>query len=658
MKRILVHASLVSTLLLTALISSARESLPSTVFSRLPEVTTVRLSPDGDRMLAKVNINGEGVVVVKDLTDGTTYPLIKTSNEEYNIAHFQWLNNEYVAITASFKSKFQGSKVGRAVLLSQHYTGKGAPEWVTRGDRNKEISPQFLNDIVDLLPDDPNHILMAINYDDWESKTVYKVEIGGKKKRKRVQRFAENAVQWITDQQHNLRAYVSFRDDTFMVYARIGDKKKWHRLWKYEALTKDSVQPLGFDKDPNILYVNAYNEQGFLAVFKVDIRDPELTKVPVYSVEGRDADGYLLYSPVTGEVIGISSASERTGYHFIDDHYASVASGVDKVLKGSFETLIDISRNEKRWMFYSSSSDKPGVYYLFDQQSNGLTAIASRYPELNGIALPEKRRLRYSARDGVEIEAYLTLPLSFKADEDAEATDDAPASEQAVPTIIFPHGGPISQSFNDFDYWTQFFANRGYAVLQMNFRGSSGYGYDFMAAGFENWGQEMQNDIVDGVNWLVEEGITDRERICIAGASYGGYAAMAGLAKTPDLFRCGISFAGVTDLPGLLNHTRRFSNADVAEKQLGKKRKLLKAQSPLYLVENIQSPLLLIHGEEDIVVPFKQAKRMVKALKKQNADYEYLVLEGGDHFLSNQMHRHQVFQAMDAFLARHLPVDN
>ena len=194
-------------------------------------------------------------------------------------------------------------------------------------------------------------------------------------------------------------------------------------------------------------------------------------------------------------------------------------------------------------------------------------------------------------------------------------------------------------------------------MLQMNFRGSSGYGYDFMSAGFENWGRLMQDDVTDGVEWLIDKGIAHKDKICIAGASYGGYSALIGLAKTPDLYRCGISFAGVTDVAALIAYKRWHKTSEVWKKMLGYKRSVLKKNSPVYLAQNITSPVLIMHGRQEHVVEFEQAEKMKKALKKSSAEVEYLVLEEGDHYLSQQSDRHDVFRAMDKFLAKHLPVD-
>jgi dipeptidyl aminopeptidase/acylaminoacyl peptidase len=254
--------------------------------------------------------------------------------------------------------------------------------------------------------------------------------------------------------------------------------------------------------------------------------------------------------------------------------------------------------------------------------------------------LPETEKVSYQARDGLKIEAYLTLPNNF---------DGKP-----IPAIIQPHGGPMVREYGGFDYWTQFFVNRGYAVLQPNFRGSSGYGHEFEMQAVGQYGMAMQDDLTDATNWLIKQGIADPGRICIVGASYGGYAALLAAAKTPDLFQCAISFAGLSDLLAQRNKARNYVNKVVALEQYGRDSKQLEDNSPINLVDKITIPLLLVHGDDDRVVDVEQSRAMVEALEDRDKKFEYIELEHGTHYLDNQQHRTTLFKAMDTFLARYL----
>lgn len=633
------------------LANKAAEQLPVEYFSQLPKVSSLKLSPQGDKLLGAFNVGENTFIAVRNVLGGKLIPLIKTDNNTFKMAWFEWLNNDYIALSVWFPAVIQGTPVTKTRLLVKAANGTGDLfPLVAPNERRSEIDAQYQDNVVSWLRDDPDHILMALNYENWSGKTVYKVNVssGKKSKRKRVQRFKLNATRWVVDQQDRPRAYVAFEDTTYKVYAADEQGKSWRMLWQYDIFTEDEVLPLYFAADPNILYVSAIHN-GYDAVFSVDINDPELKKTLIFAEDGFDASGDLVISPKTKRLIGIVSSEKQSAYNIWDKSYQPFFSAIGQALPDRTNYLVGFSRDENQYLLYSESSNAAGEYYFGDRQTKKLSLMASQYPTLSNIALPEKRYIKYEARDGLTISGYLTLPLT------TASNSDQPSA--ALPTIVFPHGGPIHHETSDFDYWTQFFASRGYAVLQMNFRGSSGYGFDFMTAGLKNWGLTMQDDIVDGVEWLVDEGISDKDRICIVGASYGGYAALMGLAKTPDLFRCGISFAGVTDLKKLRRHQSKFMSAKVFDKQIGKDIKQLKATSPTTWAADITAPLLLIQGDKDRSVPLTQARAMVKVLKKNAIAHEYIEIEQGDHFLTKQQHRTRVFKAMDEFLAKHLPVN-
>jgi dipeptidyl aminopeptidase/acylaminoacyl peptidase len=253
------------------------------------------------------------------------------------------------------------------------------------------------------------------------------------------------------------------------------------------------------------------------------------------------------------------------------------------------------------------------------------------------------QRVRYKARDGLEIEAFLTLPKG--------------RPEKKLPTLMFPHGGPIARDSEAFDYWSQFFASKGYAVLQMNFRGSAGQGYSHMKAGLQKWGKEMQDDIEDGARYLIDQGIADPAKIAIVGASYGGYAALMGTVRTPDFYKCAISFAGVSDVYELVRDSRAFwLNYNVVDEQIGRDRKHLEEISPINYVDKIKVPILLIHGESDRQVKPFHSEEMHKKLQKAGKPVEFVSLPDEDHYLSMERNRIDTFKAMDRFLDKCLPV--
>ncbi|WP_395339499.1 alpha/beta hydrolase family protein [Ningiella sp. W23] len=289
----------------------------------------------------------------------------------------------------------------------------------------------------------------------------------------------------------------------------------------------------------------------------------------------------------------------------------------------------------------SQNDHIPPTFYYGDREEGTLSFLFSPYPLLKDIALSEHEKVSFKTRDGLTIDGYLTLPLK---------------GEAPYPTVIHPHGGPGARDYSGFDTYASYLTNRGYAVFRPNFRGSTGYGFEFAQAQMGRWGLEMQDDITDAAQYLIEQGIAAPERLCIFGSSYGGYAAAMATVKTPDLFACSVSFAGISDLRAL---AKRISTTYVggklsAQKQIGKSFADQRARSPINGIDAIKTPILLIHGEDDIIMNVEQSRDFADELKDAGKEFKYVELEYGDHYLSIQENRTRFFQELDAFLAQHL----
>jgi len=293
-----------------------------------------------------------------------------------------------------------------------------------------------------------------------------------------------------------------------------------------------------------------------------------------------------------------------------------------------------------------STPSTPPVYYLVDFAKGTADIAGEAYPSLAQVPMGELEVISYKARDGVEIPAYVTLPPS--------------APKQPLPMIVLPHGGPAARDYPEFDYLAQFLATRGYVVLQPQFRGSTGFGEAFRQAGYRQWGLLMQDDITDGVRAMIERKIADPSRVCIVGASYGGYAALAGVTYTNSLYRCAASISGVSDLPKLIQtQTAQYGDESDAAGDL---RDLIGSplssnvinRSPARAAVNVTANVLLIHGIDDSVVPFEQSELMDKALKSAGRPSTLITLKGEDHWLSRSETRTQVLIELEKFLAENL----
>ncbi len=606
----------------------------------IPDVSNVQLSPNGQFIAYLMRIETEThsgkLINIYDTKDETVKKLAYTDNNKYIIYDIFWGNNDVILIKAKYPSRRGEVKTIETRLFNLNRKDGKLSAVIPKSYYKRMLYlPNIQSTVVDLLPDDENHILMSLaGFSADTGKTVLRFPITGKGKSKTIQRSKSNVESWVTDVNHNVRIAILLEETTYTIEEKISSGK-FKELWTFEAFSEEAIWPLGFGADNNTLYVKAlYN--GKDAIYKVDLTDKSLQKELVYYKKNYDVTGQLRRSKKTNEIVGI-------GYNYWDEEYKKLIEMLDEGLPDTDNLLLDKSEDGNKYILLASNDNEPGNYYIGDKKNNNIKFVARKHKKLAPNLLSQKTKIKYKARDGLEIEGFITLPQGKKT--------------KNLPTIIFPHGGPISRDGSGFDYWTQYFANKGYAVFQMNFRGSSGYGHDFMKQGIASWGQAMQDDVEDGTHWLIKEGTADKNNICIAGASYGGYAALMGGIKTPDLYKCIISFAGVSDVQKLVASKRNYTNHDVVKKQIGSDYSSLWEASPLKHADSITKPVLLIHGSKDRVVKTYQSEKMYDKLKgkKKGKIVEYHEIEGANHYLSNNEHRLQTFRAIDSFLNKYLP---
>jgi dipeptidyl aminopeptidase/acylaminoacyl peptidase len=630
---------------------TAVKQLPAEAFGSLPDVTNMRISPDGKRLASIIrvdlnNVKGSAVQIV-NLETGEKKISLFSDNKTYTLYWLNWKSNEFLLVGSMYpEARSVGQSARRyktretRMLILDIVNDKITSPFSTQYLAKQQISPLYQDNVIDFLEDDKDNILMSVSgaYNEQGGLTpnVYKVNLRNQKM-ELIQRAMDYTYSWITDQQHRVRISATYKDTSTTILTRDIDSEKWRELWKYDAFSDDEVNPLGFGLDPNILYVSAYLNN-FKAIFKVNLKDPELKKELIFSEPMGDVAGGLIYSS-DHDVIGIAY-DNGAKYIYFDAKNKKFQAGVDKALPLTANYILGMSADNQKYIVFSSSSTESGAYYFGDRKKGTLDPIAYSYKVLTPELMANRKEYLYKARDGLEIVGYLTVPKN--------------SAGKNLPTVIFPHGGPISYDAKGFDYWAQFFANRGYAVLQMNFRGSSGKGLAFRNAGLKNWGQEMQDDVEDGARKMIADGITDAKRICIVGASYGGYAALMGAVKTPDFYKCAASIAGVSNVYELVRDHRYGGKKSVVDLQIGDDDKLLKEYSPVYHAEKIKIPVLLVHGDMDRQVEPKHSENMNEALKKAGKNVTYISLPNEDHFLTNNENRVATFKALDDFLAKAL----
>jgi dipeptidyl aminopeptidase/acylaminoacyl peptidase len=378
------------------------------------------------------------------------------------------------------------------------------------------------------------------------------------------------------------------------------------------------------------------------------LEDPEFDVVP--PVRRLSIDGVPLYDAVTSAakkaLVGVRYVTKGPKVVWFDPDFVGYQNAIDAALPGTVNLFTSMTRDDKKIMVLAFSDRNPGRYYLFDVEKGTLTPMAARMPWIDPEKMAPMHSVQYVARDGLKISAYLTIPLGHPP--------------KNLPLVIMPHGGPWVRDSWEFDPLVQLLANRGYAVLQMNYRGSSGYGEDFADKGDRQIGKGIQDDIEDATRWALKKGLAEPGRIAIVGASYGGYSALFALGKTPELYKCGISIAGVTDWMDILK-SRDDEDYSISYEhwveQLGDPKadaERMRAISPLTFAAEIKAPVLIIQGEDDRIVPEKQARRMISALEKAGQKPESLFLPEEGHNFAGQKGRIQMFKKIESFLLKHL----
>jgi dipeptidyl aminopeptidase/acylaminoacyl peptidase len=452
-----------------------------------------------------------------------------------------------------------------------------------------------------------------------------------------------DTVGWIADSAGNLRIRIdSDQNDRTRVFARLGESTSWEQVHD-SGLNSDESRQIGFlamSSQPDIAYVGTRNGEDKLGVYEFSLSAKSIGRL-VFKHPKVDVDTLQLDS-LTDQAIGAAYTLDYPSQEFFDRTYVQLQADVRATFPGEHVTIESATHDRKKFVALVEGPQNPtGVYYLVDMTGPSIGKIGARYASVTAADIGQVKAFSYQARDGLTIPAFLTLPPG--------------SSGKNLPLVVMPHGGPHSRDTASFDPWAQFLASRGYAVLQPQFRGSSGYGAAHASAGRHKWGLEMQNDISDGVKHLIANGTANPSKVCIYGWSYGGYAAMAGLAFTPDYYKCGVAGAGISDLLLLLGDSkRRWGEWDDSIGSPINDRERLERTSPIRSVNRINAPLLLIHPKEDTVVPLRQSSMMAKAMQDAGKPVEYIELEGDDHWLSKASTSKRVLRELERFLGQHL----
>jgi dipeptidyl aminopeptidase/acylaminoacyl peptidase len=640
MFRKLFQASLGASALLFAAPASAQDAeltAPSAAdFGALPVLSAPRISPDGSHVAAKGLIQGKPMVLVVDIsTDQRTVRTMRLP-EKHQLEWLRWAGNDRILVSLSRADKFMDEDVRLTrIAVLDLKTGKqmliGPKEQGVDGD--------------DLIFVDRagQFALLSTQPTIFEYPAVYRVELDTGKSR-RIVDAQENVWEWFADSTGVVRAGVGAMGTKWWVVYRSDASGSFKRSIRRDANSTDNgLQQLAVIAGSDQGYAVADGKTGHLALYRYDFKADQIGEL-VYENPAVDVDDFEIGDK--GELRGVYYTDDKSGIAWFDPELKRVQTRIDRALPGSINRVASMSQDRNRLLVWTGSATDPGAYFVYDRAANHMGALAQPYESMVGKRLSVMEPVRYTARDGLEIRAYLTLPTG--------------RVDKNLPLVVMPHGGPYARDEWGYDSWVQYLASRGYAVLQPNFRGSTGFGRKFVESGTGQWGRGMQDDVDDGVKWLAARGTVDAKRVCIMGASYGGYAAEWAAIRNPELYRCAISFAGVSDVSAQLKYSRKSFTAsryfrNWRERVQGDKNFELDQISPLRQAARMTVPILIAHGTEDDTVPIKQSRRLHEALVKAGRAHEYVEYEGEAHGFEDPTHATDFLNRVGAFLDKHNP---
>lgn len=604
--------------------------IPLEDFFRNPEKTAYKLSPNGEYLAFLAPYKDRKNIFVQKVGEQSTKQITKVLDRD--LSGFFWANNDRLI----YVRDFDGDENFHLFSVT------------INGEDEKDLTPfkDVRVNVIDDLENDTEHMIIGMNKRIPQVFDPYRINISTGE----LTVLAENPgniSSWMTDHNGQLRiASATDGVNTSLLY-----RKTEADTFKTIITTnfKETVYPMYFDFDNGeTVYALSNVGRDKTAVVKINIATGEELEL---IFEHPEVDvSYMSYSRQRKVPTTISYVTWKRQHKFVDQQVEDLYTRLEKDL-GKYEVVISsTNKTEDKFVIRTYSDRSLGAYYFYDKTADKLEKIIDVSAWLKEDELAEMKPIQYQSRDGLTIHGYLTLPKNVPA--------------KNLPVIVNPHGGPWARDAWTFNPEVQFLANRGYAVLQMNFRGSTGYGRAFWEASFKEWGLKMQDDVTDGVAWLVDQGIADSSRIAIYGGSYGGYCTLAGITFTPDLYACAIDYVGVSNLftfmetiPPYWELYLKMLHEMVGDPSDSIDNARLKATSPVFHVDKIKAPLLIAQGAKDPRVNQDESDQMVAALKEKGVAVEYILKENEGHGFHNQENRFEFYSKMENFLEEHLSLE-
>jgi len=608
-------------------------------------VLGMKISPNGKNIAFTYEEGSEVRLAVMELNKSKILSSF-TFGENKQVVGFHWANDKRVLMEVTeIKGNLMSIRGNQIDLYAANIDGKKRDLIFKSG--------MSVYTLLSLLPDDPDNILIGkYHWAEDDGLRAFKLNINRATEQFLNQQPKGVVSELLPDNTGTVRLaveYVEGEDDNSFdddfAYLHFWEGDSWQKLDLNPKRDNPFVNPIGFSADNRKAYFTSnfdIAKDDTIGLFAYDFDTKQVNLISRHA----DSDVNATFYGHDGELLALNYVSDPLEYDYLDakNPDALLLAGLNNSFPGERVTISSFSKDGQLAIFSVSSDRNPGQYYLYDNEAKKARYLASRLPKLDKKPLAPMTMVKFKSRDGVDIHGLLTLPVN---------------QDKNLPLIVNVHGGPFG--VNDdwgFNPETQFFANRGYATLQVNFRGSGGYGQDFEKLGRLQWGKAMQDDVTDATHWAIKQGIADPNRICIYGGSYGGYAALWGVIKEPDLYKCSVGYVGVYDMQLFFDGdgsdaSRSESIAGYLKTHVGEGADYLKSISPVEHVNKIKADLFIVHGSKDVRVPIVHANNLKKALDKIGKPYKWMVKEEGHGFYQVD-NREALYTEMLAFFEKNI----
>jgi dipeptidyl aminopeptidase/acylaminoacyl peptidase len=639
-------------------VAALADPLPIEHFTRSDEFGTIKISPDGQYVAMTTGGPEGSAIAFIDLSGKSPLTGVRAYQWQ-EISDFHWVSD--TRLVYSFGRRWSGVNAPRRTNQlfainrdgSRHHQIYGW-HWDPQPAIGKAIKLESTRGrfrLVNTLKGDAEHVLISML--PWRSSgwRWVSADPNGNPTVLRLDVFSGHQESLGVAPLRNATVLVD-HDDQVRFGLGLNKEFKLAVVWKPEArgewqefslpgFREEGLVPQRFSTDNRSVLLTGVREgETLAALYRLDLQTRAVEKVHAFE----DADVSTLITDFADrEIVGVSADADRPSYHWLrpDDRAAKLHQALQRAFPDQHVEVTSTSDDGSRAIVFVRSDIHPGTYYLFETKTMKAHFLRATRKWIDAKLMRPMQPVELTARDGLQLRGYLTKP-----------TANGPH-----PLVVLPHDGPHgARDTWGFNWEVQLLASRGYAVLQVNYRGSAGFGMDFEAAGYRQWGAKMQDDLTDATRWAIEQDVTRADRICIFGAGYGAYAALMGAAREPDLYRCAIGYAGIYDLKLLSNSEYFYPRIDMTyvHKVLGNDRADLQARSPVRNAERIKTPVMLVHGKEDWRADFEQAERMKAALEKHNKQLEWVEIEREGPSVYDEKTRREVYERILDFLDQHL----